>query len=107
MDDIAAVDGRFSYEANGSWLLDMHYNDGFLNLSLTEQMWVSFLINGVSSWDTYDVATVAPGEYVKLGDTFCGTLIDPDNYIYVWEKEVAAVYPYAFEAMIDPADILC
>ena len=106
MDDIAAVDGRFSYEANGSWLLDMHYNDGFLNLSLTEQMWVSFLINGVSTWDTYDVATVAPGEYVKLGDTFCGTLIDPDNYIYVWEKEVAAVYPYAFEAMIDPADIL-
>lgn len=106
MDDIAAADYRFSYEANGSWLNDMHYNDGVLNLSLVEQMWVSFLIDGVSSWDTYDVATVAPGQYVKLGDTHCGTLIDPDNYIYVWEKEVAAVYALAEEAMIDPSQII-
>lgn len=106
MDDIAEADYRFSYEANGSWLLDMHYNDGVLNLSLVEQMWCSFLINGVSSWDTYDVATVAPGQYVKLGDTHCGTLVDPDNYVYVWEKEVAAVYPIAYEAMIDPSEIL-
>ena len=107
MDDIAAADYRFSYEATESgWLLDMHYNDGVLNLSLVEQMWVSFLINGNSTWDTYDVATVAPGEYVKLGDTHCGTLIDPENYIYIWEKEVAAVYPLADEAKIDPTDIL-
>lgn len=106
MDDIVAADYRFSYEANGSWLNDMHYNDGVLNLSLVEQMWVSFLIDGVSSWDTYDVATVAPGQYVKLGDTHCGTLIDPDNYIYVWEKEVAAVYALAEEAMIDPSQII-
>lgn len=107
MDDIAAADYRFSYEATESgWLLDMHYNDGVLNLSLVEQMWVSFLINGVSSWDTYDVAEVLNGQYVKLGDTHCGTLVDPDQYIYVWEKEVAAVYPLAEEATIDPADIL-
>ena len=106
MDDIAAADYRFSYEANGSWLNDMFYNDGVLNLSLTEPMWVSFLIDGVSSWDTYDVAEVANGQYVKLGDTFCGTLIDPENYIYVWEKEVAAVYPLAEEATIDPSEIV-
>ena len=106
MDDIAAADYRFSYEANGSWLNDMFYNDGVLNLSLTEPMWVSFLIDGVSSWDTYDVAEVANGQYVKLGDTHCGTLIDPENYIYVWEKEVAAVYPLAEEATIDPAEIV-
>ena len=107
MDDIAAVDYRFSYEATESgWLLDMHFNDGVLDLSLVEQMWVSFLINGVSSWDTYDVAIVNPGEYVKLGDTHCGTLIDPENYIYVWEKEVAPVYALGEEAMIDPSEIL-
>lgn len=106
MDDISDADYRFSYEASGSWLLDMHYNDGILDLSLTEQMWVSFLINGVSSWDTYDVATVANGQYVKLGDTYCGTLVDPENYIYVWEKEVVAVYPLADEATIDPADVV-
>lgn len=107
MDGIAAVDNRFSYEATESgWLVDMHFNDGYLNLSLVQQMWVSFLINGNSTWDTFDVATVAPGEYVKLGDTECGTLVDPVNYIYVWEKEVAAVYPLAYEARIDPSEIL-
>lgn len=107
MDDIAAADYRFSYEATeAGWLVDMHFNDGVLNLSLVEQMWVSFLIDGQSCWDTYDVATVAPGQYVKLGDTHCGTLVDPVNYIYVWEKEVAAVYPLAYEAMIDSSEIL-
>ena len=107
MDDIAAVDYRFSYEATESgWLVDMHFNDGVLNLSLVEQMWVSFLINGNSSWDTFDVATVEDGQYVKLGDTYCGTLVDPENYIYVWEKEVVAVYPLAEEAKIDPSEIL-
>ena len=106
MDDISAVDPRFSYEATESgWLVDMHFNNGTLDLSLTEQMWVSFLINGNSTWDTFDVALVANGEYVKMGDTYCGTLVDPVNYIYVWEKEVAAVYPYAVEAMIDPSEI--
>ena len=107
MDGIAAADYRFSYEAtDAGWLLNMHFNDGNLDLSLVEEMWVSFLINGNSSWDTFDVATVAPGEYVKLGDTHCGTLVDPVNYIYVWEKEVAAVYPLANEATIDPSEIL-
>ena len=107
MDDIAAADYRFSYEAtDNGWLVDMHFNDGVLDLSLTEQMWVSFLINGNSTWDTYDVAIVNPGEYVKLGDTYCGTLVDPENYIYVWEKEVAPVYALGEEATIDPSEIL-
>lgn len=107
MDGIVAADYRFSYEAtDAGWLVNMHFNDDNLDLSLVEEMWVSFLINGNSSWDTFDVATVAPGEYVKLGDTHCGTLVDPENYIYVWEKEVAAVYPLADEAMIDPSEIL-
>ena len=107
MDDIAAVDPRFSYEAtDAGWLVDMHYNDGVLDLSLVQQMWVSFLIDGQSCWDTYDVAIVNPGQYVKLGDTECGTLVDPVNYIYVWEKEVAPVYALGEEAMIDPSEIL-
>ena len=107
MDDIAAADYRFSYEAtDDGWLVDMHYNDGVLDLSLVQQMWVSFLIDGQSCWDTYDVAIVTPGQYVKLGDTECGTLVDPVNYIYVWEKEVAPVYALGEEAMIDPSEIL-
>ena len=107
MDDIAAADYRFSYEATeAGWLVDMHFNDGVLDLSLVQQMWVSFLIDGQSCWDTYDVAIVTPGQYVKLGDTECGTLVDPVNYIYVWEKEVAPVYALGEEAMIDPSEIL-
>ena len=107
MDDIAATDYRFSYEATeAGWLVDMHYNDGVLDLSLVQQMWVSFLIDGQSCWDTYDVAIVNPVQYVKLGDTECGTLVDPVNYIYVWEKEVAPVYALGEEATIDPSEII-
>ena len=107
MDGIAAVDYRFSYDSpNGSWLNDIFFNDGVLDLSLTEPMWVSYLVNGESSWNTFDVQTLVDGDYVKWGDTYCGTLIDPENYIYVWEKEVAAVYPLGEEATIDPSEIL-
>ena len=107
MDDISAADYRFSYEATeAGWLVDMHFNDGVLDLSLVQQMWVSFLIDGQSSWDTFDVALVAPGQYVKLGDTECGTLVDPEQYIYVWEKEVAPVYALGEEATIDPSEII-
>lgn len=106
MDDIAAVDTRFSYEASGSVLNDLHFNNGALDLSLVQQGWLTYLINGNSTWDFFDAALVSNGEYVKIGDTHCGTMIDPVNWIYVYEKEVAAVYPLAFEARIDPSEIL-
>jgi len=110
MDGIAAADYRFSYDATesefGYWLNDLFFNDGFLDLSLTEPMWVSYLVNGDPSWNTFDAQTLVNGDYVKWGDTYCGTMIDPDNWIYVWEKEVAAVYPLAEEAKIDPSEIL-
>lgn len=106
MDKIADVDYRFSYDASGSWLNDLFFNDGVLNLSLVEAMWASYVVNGESSWDTFDVKTLVDGDYIKWGDTHCGTLVDPVNYIYVWEKEVVAVYPLADEAMIDPSEIL-
>ena len=105
MDDIAAADYRFSYEG-GTFINDLHFNDGVLNLSLVQAGWLTYLINGQSTWDTYDVATVANGEYVKIGDTHCGTMIDPDNWIYVYEKEVAPVYALGEEATIDPSEIL-
>lgn len=105
MDDIAAVDYRFSYEGT-SFINDIHFNDGVLDLSLVTPGWLTYLINGNSTWDTFDVATVADGEYVKIGDTECGTMIDPENWIYVYEKEVAPVYALADEAMIDPSEIV-
>ena len=107
MDDIAAVDYRFSYDSpNGSWMNDIFFNDGVLDLSLTEPMWVSYLVNGDPSWNTFDVQTLEDGDYVKWGDTYCGTMIDPENWIYVWEKEVAPVYALGEEAMIDFSEIL-
>ena len=105
MDDIAAADYRFSYEGEG-FINDLHFNDGVLDLSLVTPGWLTYLINGNSTWDTYDVALVGNGEYVKIGDTECGTMIDPENWIYVYEKEVAPVYALGEEAMIDPSDIL-
>ena len=106
MDGIAEVDYRFTYEASGSWLMDLHFNDGYLDLSLTEQMWTTYLVNGESSWDTFDEKTLVDGDYIKWGDTYCGTLVDPENYIYVFEEDVVPVYPLADEATIDPSEIL-
>ena len=104
MDDIAAADYRFSYEGE-SFINDIHFNDGVLDLSLVTPGWLTYLINGESTWDLFDEATVADGEYVKIGDTECGTMIDPINWIYVYEKEVAPVYALGEEATIAAADI--
>lgn len=104
MDDIAAADSRFSYEGT-SFINDVHFNDGVLDLSLVNPGWLTYLINGNSTWDLFNQATVADGEYVKIGDTECGTLIDPENYIFVYEKEVAPVYALGEEATIAAADI--
>ena len=106
MDDIAAVDYRFSYESSGSMLNDLHFNDGVLNLSLVTPGWLTYLINGNSTWDFFDAALVGNGEYVKIGDTECGTMVDPENWIYVYEKEVAPVYALGEEATINPSDII-
>ena len=104
MDDIAAADYRFSYEGE-SFINDIHFNDGVLDLSLVTPGWLTYLINGESTWDLFNEATVADGEYVKIGDTECGTMIDPINWIYVYEKEVAPVYALGEEAMIAPSEI--
>ena len=105
MDDIAAADYRFGYEGE-SFINDIHFNDGVLNLSLVTPGWLTYLINGESTWDLFDEATVADGEYVKIGDTECGTMIDPINWSYVYEKEVAPVYALGEEATIDPSNII-
>jgi hypothetical protein len=49
----------------------------------------------------YDQQTVANGNYVKWGDTNCGTMVDPETWAYVWEAPVAAIYPLADEATIE------
>ena len=105
MDAIVAADYRFSYEAESGWLYDLTFNDGVLDLSLAGMYWM-YVYNGNPSWNLYNEQEVLDGDYVKWGDESCGTLLDPENYIYIWEKEVAAVYPVAEEARIDFSEII-
>jgi hypothetical protein len=104
MDDIAAVDTRFDFVGE-SFVSDITFNDGVLDLSLAG-MWWMYNVNGMTAMNYFDVQTIVNGDWVKFGDESCGILVDPTNYIYVWEKEVAAVYPLADEAKIDPSEIL-
>ena len=104
MDAISEADSRFSYQGSNGWLSDIFYNDGVLDLSLSGAYWM-YNVNGGTA-DLYTLQTVANNDYIKWGDESCGFFIDPENWIYGWEKEVAAVYPLADEAMIDPSEIL-
>jgi hypothetical protein len=107
MEDIRDVDYRFGFGFHENLVDDIFYeeSDG-LALHLTSGGFWMFVVNGEMSWDYFDAKLVVNGDYVKWGDTNCGTIVDPENWIYVWEKPVAPVYPLADEAMIDPSEIL-
>ena len=105
MDDIAAADYRFSYDGANNWLNDIYFNDGVLDLSLAG-MWWMYIVSGEMAQLGYAQQTIVNGDYVKWGDESCGIITDPENWVYVWTKEVAAVYPLADEAKIDPSEIL-
>lgn len=105
MDEIAAADYRFSYDGANNWMNDIYFNDGVLDLSLYG-MWWMYIVSGEMAQLGYAQQTVVDGDYVKWGDESCGVLVDPEMYVYVWEKEVAAVYPLADEAKIEPSEIL-
>lgn len=104
VDAIVETDPRFDCDAAMGFVSDLTFNDGVLDLSVTEGSYFMYNVNGVAAAVGYESQTVQDGDFVKFGDMACGTEIAP--YTYVWEKEVAAVYSYAVEAMIDPEDIL-
>ena len=91
MDGIAAADGRFDYDADGSWLNDIKYNDGVLELSLYG-MYFMYNINGFAAWNSFDEQTVVNGDFIKWGDESCGTEIAP--WTLVWTQEVTPVSVY-------------
>lgn len=100
MIDIQSADSRFGFEGE-SYVADITFNDGVLNLHLSGMYWMS-IKNGEMCQNYYDSEYIHDGDYVKWGDESCGTLIDPDNYVYVWEKEVAPVSVY--EAVTENAN---
>ena len=103
---IADADYRFSFDAPYSFVNDIKYNDGYLDLGVTLGGYMMLIINGEMSMEYYDTKAVVDGDFVKWGDTNCGTVIDEDNYVYVWESPVVPVYPLADDATIDPSEIL-
>ena len=102
--DIQSADYRFGFVGE-TFVSDITFNDGVLDLQLTEGGYFMYNVDGVMAQYGIDQQTVGNGSYVKFGDTNCGT--DPTGtWVYVWEKEVAAVYPLADEAKIDASEIL-
>ena len=105
MDKIANVDSRFSF-APGPWGIgDIFFKDDALDLGITAGGYWMFNVDGEMAQVGYDQQTVIDGNYVKWGDTNCGTMVDPENWVYVWEAPVVAVYPLADDAIIDPENI--
>lgn len=103
--EIQVADNRFGF--NGATFVDdITFNDGVLNLGITEGGYFMYNVNGVMAGEGFSTQTIVNGNYVKWGDTNCGTMVDPSTWAYVWEKEVAAVYPLADEATIDPSEIV-
>ena len=105
MDEIAEVDARFSYTLGPWGIGDILFKDDVLDLGITAGGYWMFNVNGEMAQMGFAEQKVVNGNYVKWGDTNCGTIVDPDNWVYVWEKEVEAVYTYAVEATIDPSAI--
>ena len=104
VDAIVAADDRFNCDASMGFVSDITFNDGVLDLSVTEGSYFMYNVNGVAAAVGYDSQILVNEDFVKFGDMACGTEIAP--WTYVWEKEVAAVYPFAVEAKIDPSEIL-
>ena len=105
MMDIQSADYRFSYNLGPWGIGDILFNDGTLNLGITSGGYWMFNVDGEMAQVGFDQQTVTNGSYVKWGDTNCGTVVDPENWVYVWEKPVEAVYPLADDAKIDPSAI--
>lgn len=105
MDAIATADSRFSYEGE-SFVSDITFNDGVLNLKLSPSGYFMYNVNGVMAMEYFNTQTIENGDYVKWGDTNCGILVDPENWAYVWPKPIIPVYPYAVESTIASSEIL-
>ena len=74
MDDIAAADERFTYQADGVMVQNLTFNNGTLDLSLSGQYWL-YLVNGTMAMNYYDTEMVSDGDYVKWGDESCSTVV--------------------------------
>ena len=89
MDDIAAADDRFAYDASSGYVSDLTFDDGDLHLALAG-MYFMYNINGYAAWYGFDEQVIVNGDFIKWGDESCGTEIAP--WTYVWTQEVEPVW---------------
>lgn len=103
MESIAAADPRFSY-VQGAWGIDdIIFDDGENHYALTAGAYWMYNINGGQAQLGYDVQTVSTSDFIKWGDTNCGTEIAP--WTYVWEQPVLPVTVWTAVEEIESATV--
>jgi len=104
MDDIAAADNRFAFDASEGYVSDITFDEGELHLALAG-MYFMYNINGFAAWYGFDEQTVVNGDFIKWGDESCGTEIAP--WTYVWEQTVepVSIYDAVNENMVNTLSV--
>ncbi len=91
MDNIAAADSRFAFDASSGFVSDLTFDEGDLHLALAG-MYFMYNINGFAAWYGYDEQPIVNGDFIKWGDESCGTEIA--QWTYVWTQTVEPVSVY-------------
>ena len=91
MDDIAAADPRFAYDASYGYVSDLTFDEGDLHLALYG-MYFMYNINGAAAWYGFDEQVIVNGDFIKWGDESCGTEIAPWTLVWTQTVEPVSVY---------------
>ena len=104
MDNIAAADPRFAFDAAYGYVSDLTFDDGDLHLALAG-MYFMYNINGYAAWYGYDEQTIVDGDFIKWGDESCGTEIAQWTYVWTQTVEPVSVYDAVNENMVNTLSI--
>ena len=122
MDSIAANDYRINFVTNAYGISDIVYTDGDTQLSITENSYWMYNVNGVGAMVGYDQQYIKNNDFVKWGDLACATISDSvviddptygsyTSYSYVWLAEINPVsipeeQPDTYIPVITPEEIV-
>ena len=104
MDNIAAADPRFAFDASNGFVSDLTFDDGDLHLALAG-MYFMYNINGFAAWYGYDEQTIVDGDFIKWGDESCSTEIAQWTYVWTQTVEPVSVYDAVNENMVNTLSI--
>ena len=119
MDSIESNDYRLSCTHGAYGISDIIYTDGATQLSLTQNSYWLYNVNGTGAMLGYDQQYVKNGDFVKWGDVACATIADSvviddptygsyTSYSYVWLTQVnpVTVPADAYIPAITPEEIV-